>query len=115
MNSHDLLPTLTAATKAKLGLSALAALAALDASDDNQMRTGELAAAIGVSSASITGIVDNLIERGLVDRWNSTIDRRVQYVELTDHGHGTLLNILFPPKNGADGRISNDGTGLLAA
>jgi DNA-binding MarR family transcriptional regulator len=49
-------------------------------------RMADLANMAEVSSASLTGIVDRLEERGLVTRRRSTEDRRVVWVEITTGG-----------------------------
>lgn len=49
-------------------------------------RMADLAGMVEVSSASLTGIVDRLEERGLVTRCRSTEDRRVVWVGITDSG-----------------------------
>jgi DNA-binding MarR family transcriptional regulator len=49
-------------------------------------RMADLAGMSEVSSASLTGIVDRLEERGLVTRCRSTEDRRVVWVEITKDG-----------------------------
>jgi DNA-binding MarR family transcriptional regulator len=50
----------------------------------------ELAEALDVSSASATGIVDRMEDRGLVIRVRDDEDRRIVRVELTDDGRGVL-------------------------
>lgn len=55
---------------------------------------GELASGIGVKSASITGLVDNLERDGLVQRQRDTEDRRKVNVHLTEKGHGFLMKFL---------------------
>ncbi len=49
-------------------------------------RMGELAERAGTSQASLTGIVDRLEERGLIERTRSLDDRRVVEVNLTESG-----------------------------
>ncbi|HET9948531.1 MAG TPA: MarR family transcriptional regulator [Longimicrobiales bacterium] len=51
---------------------------------------GELAAALGVSVASATGIVSRMEERGLVERARSDADRRVVTVSLAPGGRAAL-------------------------
>ncbi|MFA5079496.1 MAG: MarR family transcriptional regulator [Dehalococcoidia bacterium] len=50
-------------------------------------RMSALAAALGVSLATATGIIDRLIDRGLVIRENSSEDRRVVICRLSEKGH----------------------------
>ena len=47
---------------------------------------GDLAAHMHCDSSNITGIVDRLTERGLVERRSAEGDRRVKLVALTDSG-----------------------------
>ena len=47
---------------------------------------GELAQQMHCDSSNITGIVDRLEERGLVERQAAAGDRRVKLVALTEHG-----------------------------
>jgi DNA-binding MarR family transcriptional regulator len=46
----------------------------------------ELARAMGVSLATLTGIVDRMVAHGLVTRREDPNDRRVRRIELTDEG-----------------------------
>lgn len=46
----------------------------------------ELARHLGVSLATVTGIVDRVVAQGLVDRHEDPHDRRVRLVELTEAG-----------------------------
>ncbi len=50
-------------------------------------RMSVLAAALGVTLATATGIVDRLVDRGMVIRENSIEDRRVVVCRLSDRGH----------------------------
>jgi len=49
-------------------------------------RMSDLAECAQTSQASLTGIVDRLVEHGLVQRVRSEEDRRVVEVSLTEHG-----------------------------
>jgi DNA-binding MarR family transcriptional regulator len=51
------------------------------------LRMGDLADSAQTSQASLTGIVDRLQERGLVERVRSLEDRRVVEVAMTESGH----------------------------
>lgn len=53
-------------------------------------RMSDLAESAGTSQASLTGIVDRLVERGLVDRRRSLEDRRVVEVAMTDEGREAM-------------------------
>ena len=50
----------------------------------------ELADALDVTPANVTGILDRLEREGLVTRARSGDDRRVVFVRLTDEGHARL-------------------------
>jgi DNA-binding MarR family transcriptional regulator len=52
----------------------------------NGMTLGELSKRMMVSNGNITGLVDRLVEQGLINRRPSPKDRRVQYVSLTAEG-----------------------------
>jgi DNA-binding MarR family transcriptional regulator len=46
----------------------------------------ELAQKLGVGLGTVTGIVDRLVARDLVDRREDPADRRIRRIGLTDHG-----------------------------
>jgi DNA-binding MarR family transcriptional regulator len=50
------------------------------------MTLGELSQRMMVSNGNVTGLVDRLVEQGLIDRQPSRTDRRVQIVRLTAEG-----------------------------
>jgi len=50
-------------------------------------RMSELASALGVTLATATGIMDRLVDRGIVTRENSMADRRVVICRLSARGH----------------------------
>ena len=52
-----------------------------------------LASGIRVTPANVTGIVDRLVEQGLLTRTPDTDDRRVSWLSVTDKGK-TLINDL---------------------
>jgi DNA-binding MarR family transcriptional regulator len=54
---------------------------------DEPRPMGELAQEMHCDSSNITGIVDRLTERGLVERRAAEGDRRVKLVALTEAGH----------------------------
>lgn len=53
---------------------------------DGEMTPGQLAKAVFLSQATVTGIIDRLADKGLVDRQRSTADRRKMMVRLTPPG-----------------------------
>ena len=75
----------------RLSLVHLNVLMTLEA--EGPLPMGALAEAMDVSQASVTGIVDRMEQRDLVERQRGDEDRRVVRVGLTDEGHrliGTL-------------------------
>jgi len=54
----------------------------------------ELSAALGVSLATTTGIVDRLVAQGLVTRGEDPLDRRVRRVELSPRGRDLMDRIV---------------------
>ncbi len=51
-----------------------------------KVTTGRLSAAVSLSPATVTTILDNLEEAGLVLRYRNTADRRVVHSQLTERG-----------------------------
>ncbi len=58
---------------------------------DGPRRMSDLAECAQVSQTSLTGVVDRLVERGLVERIRSEEDRRVVEVALTEEGRAEKL------------------------
>jgi DNA-binding MarR family transcriptional regulator len=56
-------------------------------------RMSELAGSLGVTLATATGIMDRLVERGLVSRENLKDDRRVVMCRLTEQGMEVTDNL----------------------
>jgi DNA-binding MarR family transcriptional regulator len=54
--------------------------------EHNELPAGELAAAAELSAASVTQMLDSLVETGLVERTRSERDRRIVTCTLTRHG-----------------------------
>lgn len=59
-------------------------------SQSGSMRMGQLAVALGVALSTATGIVDRLVENGLLWREEDPEDRRSIVVRLTEKGHATM-------------------------
>jgi DNA-binding MarR family transcriptional regulator len=57
------------------------------------LRMTRLAEALDISVASVTGIVDRMEKRGLVQRVHDLTDRRVVMVYVADGGHAVLQDI----------------------
>jgi DNA-binding MarR family transcriptional regulator len=53
----------------------------------------KLAAALGVTPASVTGIVDRLVEQGLVSREENPEDRRMLLLKATKRGEALLTKL----------------------
>jgi DNA-binding MarR family transcriptional regulator len=50
------------------------------------MRMTELAEDLGIATASVTGLIDRLEERGFAERYRDETDRRVVHVAITEEG-----------------------------
>jgi DNA-binding MarR family transcriptional regulator len=59
----------------------------------NEMRSTEVAKAIGLTPGAITAITNELVEKNLVDRLRTEYDRRVVLLRLTDEGDQTLTKV----------------------
>lgn len=68
-------------------------------SDDGPLPHGDLAHALGVTLASVTGLVDRLAARGLVDRTPSVEDRRVRLAGLTTDGAALVERVTTEGRN----------------
>lgn len=66
---------------------------------------GRLADSICLSLSSATGIIDGLIEKGLVKRERSSVDRRVVEVVLTDAGRALHEEAMAGPVEFARGLL----------
>ncbi len=60
---------------------------------DQRVAMHELSTWFGVSRQNVTGLVDGLEKRGLVERSSCNADRRVKWVALTPAGHAALQTI----------------------
>lgn len=54
---------------------------------------GDIAYHLDVTPAVITGLVDRLVRRGLVERKKGTADRRIVHVKVTDSGAEMLRDV----------------------
>jgi DNA-binding MarR family transcriptional regulator len=59
-----------------------------------RMRMGELADTLGRNLSTTTGVVDKLVEHGLVDRVPDPVDRRVVVVGITERGNKLCNSLL---------------------
>jgi MarR family transcriptional regulator, organic hydroperoxide resistance regulator len=62
-------------------------------SNQGSSNLGKLAAALGVTPANVTGIVDRLLEQGLVSRKENIQDRRMLLLRTTDKGEELVANL----------------------
>ncbi|MCX7855376.1 MAG: MarR family transcriptional regulator [Anaerolineae bacterium] len=69
------------------------ALGSLEHAEGQALRMGDLAAATHQSAASMTGIVDRLLDQGLVERRPDPDDRRSVIVALTEEGAQLLERV----------------------
>jgi len=60
---------------------------------DGPLTMGELAARLGVTEKTITGLVDRLETAGYLARERDAADRRVVRARLTEHGQGARVEI----------------------
>jgi DNA-binding MarR family transcriptional regulator len=60
---------------------------------DGPLPQGDLAHALGVGLATVTGLVDRLVARGLVERTEDPMDRRVRRAALSSAGAALLDQI----------------------
>jgi DNA-binding MarR family transcriptional regulator len=72
------------------------AMRALDLAGEHRPTMGELGAALGLSSAAVTGLVDRLEAQGMARRVPDAADRRRTRVELTDEAHAIGAALLAP-------------------
>ena len=94
------LDALVGRTVARLGRHVEVALSRVDLTtaqyralvqlDEGAEAPSSLATQLAVTKPSITGVVEGLLQRGLVDRTASTEDRRRISVDLTDEGRRVL-------------------------
>ncbi|MEZ5095582.1 MAG: MarR family transcriptional regulator [Nocardioides sp.] len=68
------------------------------------LETRAVAESIGISKATLTGVMGTLVSRGLVDRRASEADRRLVELRLTPAGR-ELMTELFPAFNAAEAEL----------
>ena len=62
-------------------------------SSQGSTNLSKLAAALGVTSANVTGIVDRLVEQGLISRAQNPEDRRMSLLQATDKGQALITDL----------------------
>lgn len=68
------------------------------------METRTVAESVGISKATLTGVMTTLVSRGLVERRTSEADRRLVELRLTPQGR-ELMSELFPAFNAAEAEL----------
>jgi DNA-binding MarR family transcriptional regulator len=81
-------------TRPEIGLTMPQMITLLAIHDSGSCRMGTLADATQQSGGTLTGIVDRLIDDGLVERVRSVNDRRVIEVTLTAEGRARVRQVL---------------------
>ena len=74
--------------------SAFNLLTILSRTQGEGMHLSKISELLAVSRANVTGLVDVLARKGLVNREASTADRRVRLAKLTDKGSALIQEIL---------------------
>jgi DNA-binding MarR family transcriptional regulator len=64
----------------------------------NEMRSTEMARAIGLTPGAVTSLTNELVEKNLISRARTEQDRRVVLLRLTDQGQETIKNLLASRK-----------------
>ncbi len=59
----------------------------------NNANSKKLSDTLGVTPANITGVIDRLIERGMVNRVESTEDRRITLLKATNKGKKLIASL----------------------
>lgn len=77
-----------AAHAAKLGLTAAQSKVLMALRPDDEVPMRALADRIRLDPSNLTGLIDKLERRGLVQRVPDTVDRRVKVLVLTEEGTG---------------------------
>ena len=80
----------------KYGLTGPQLICLIHLNRSGKLMGSELARAISLSQATVTGILDRLENRGLVDRKRSIEDKRRVFVSLTDKGSDLVATCPYP-------------------
>jgi DNA-binding MarR family transcriptional regulator len=89
VNLGDLLPEIT---ELELSFTQLKALSVLDQRDE-ELSVNLLAESLGLSMAATSRMVEGLFKRGLVERGEDRLDRRVKRVRPTAAGRRTIEKV----------------------
>src|SRR5262249_48626307 len=113
----SLMTLITQAAAERIGINGTALTCLNIRSFRGQMTAGELARATGLTTASITGVVDRLEEAGYVTRERDPHDRRRVVVKLVvDRAMHDVANLFLPMMRawrGVAARCSGDALRLL--
>lgn len=74
----------------KFGLTTPQIVVLLSVRELGEVTTGTVSNHVSLSQGTVTSILDRLEARGLIERYRSTIDRRVVHVRLTGEGRAIL-------------------------
>ena len=96
-------------TRPEIGLTMPQMVTLLAIHDRGSCRMGTLADATQQSGGTLTGIVDRLIDDGLVERVRSVNDRRVIEVTLTAEGQARVRQVLDARHADLEGILANFG------
>ena len=96
VQAHAVLASTLARKYAELGtsVSRFNALRILHYAPDRRLTIRGLGTRLGVSSASVTRLVDGLIRDGWVRRVAGDTDKRITHVELLDSGEARFVSLL---------------------
>ncbi len=89
--SHTVHYKLTSWMALNLTIGQLKSLFYIDFQGSSNVR--DLAAALGVTSPNVTGIIDRLVEQGLVSREENPENRRMLLLRTTDKGRALLAQL----------------------
>jgi len=77
----------------KLGLTTVQLKSLLYIEETGDANSKMLAEALEVTPANVTGVIDRLIERGLVQRMENPADRRITLLRVTEKGKELITNL----------------------
>jgi len=94
-------------TRPEIGLTMPQMVTLLAIHDSGSCRMGSLADVTQQSGGTLTGIVDRLIDDGLVERVRSAADRRVIEVTLTPEGRARVEGVLAARRGDMEQILTN--------
>jgi DNA-binding transcriptional ArsR family regulator len=106
----SLMQMMSQAAADKIGINATDLNCMNILSFSGQMTAGELARATGLTTASITGVVDRLEEAGFVRRERDSVDRRRVVIKLNVERALSSVAPVFRPMMGAWSRMAEQYT-----